>query len=516
MVSVPVGRWRRARALCAAGCVVAVASCGSDHKPTPLVPAGVYNLRIETPCAGLPAEIRTRTYLARIDGSTVTLSGATFWQHPTLGLKNTFPISVAGEQIILVLNQAAGIHLRGVIEETAPGRYFQISGTGTGSLRADPSGRDRIEGTLSAGFGWGENLLDDSKHVGCVQGTAGTFAFTPTTAAFPPPGVAFSLLKLEISGSLSMAPGETRQLVAVGHFTDGSTSDVTSKAGWNIAPATQALRITQSGLATALAFGEAPVDSFIMVPNLGPAVSDRREVVVVPPNTFRVSGRILTGTPAQAVFDAEVTVVSGPAAGLSARSDWDGRYALYGVVGDSELRVTKPGYASQFRSMNAQSHQTLDVTLPTVAMPNVSGAYTLTIRSDQTCESPVDPAVSVRTYTAVITQTGRALTVTLGGASFLVLGGRGNNFPGTLDPEEATFQLDDNFHFEDGGNPDVVELLGGNRVMMLFGTITTDVTPNRLSGRLNGSFWPADRASGTGFFWGQTCTSTRHEVVFSR
>jgi hypothetical protein len=265
-----------------------------------------------------------------------------------------------------------------------------------------------------------------------------------------------------------------------------------------------------------VAVGEAQVTAFTLIPNFGPAISDTREVVVVPPQTFRVKGRVLTGTPAQAVFDAEVTVVAGAATGLSARTDWDGRYALYGVSGPSEIRVTKAGYTNQLRAVHAQSHQTLDVTLPEVPVPNISGTYTLTFRSDQTCESPVDPAISVRTYTATIAQIGRALTVTLGGASFLVIEGRGNGFPGTLDPAQATFQLDDNFHFDIGGNPDVVELLGGNRVLMLFGRITADVTPNRLTGWLNGSFQPADRAAGSGFFWGPSCNSTRHEIVFAR
>jgi hypothetical protein len=333
--------------------------------------------------------------------------------------------------------------------------------------------------------------------------------------AFPEPRVAFYLVRLEMTAPMSIAPGETVQLTAMGHFTDGSSSDLTSEVQWHT-PFVNAVRLTKSGPATGVAFGEAMITSFVAIPNLLPNVFVRRELVVVPPQTFRVAGRVVTGNVAQPVFDVEVTVTAGPSTGLSAKTDWDGRYALYGVAGASEIRIHKSGYAPQVRSIDPQSHQTLDVTLPTVAVANVSGTYTLTIRSDQSCTDPVAADLSVRTYTASIAQTARQLTVTLSGASFLVIEGRGNGFPGTLDPEQATFGLDDNDHFEIGSNPDVVELTGGSRVLMLFGTITTDVTPNRLSGFLSGAFNAATRALISGFFWDQGCYSSRHEVVFSR
>jgi hypothetical protein len=209
-------------------------------------------------------------------------------------------------------------------------------------------------------------------------------------------------------------------------------------------------------------------------------------------------------------------VTSGPAADLSARTGWDGSYALYGVSGATEIRVSKAGYPSQLRSVAVQSHQTLDITLPAVAFPNVSGTYTMTLTADLGCSSPMDPPLNIRTYSANIVQSGRDLTVTLGGASFLVLENRGNGFPGTVDPEQVTFSLDDNNHFDIGSNPDVVELVGGLRVQMLFGKITTGITSNRLSGVLSGSITRADRAPLGGFFWGASCESSSHQVVFSR
>jgi hypothetical protein len=150
-------------------------------------------------------------------------------------------------------------------------------------------------------------------------------------------------------------------------------------------------------------------------------------------------------------------------------------------------------------------------------VPDVSGTYSLTITADAGCENPMPEPFTIRRYTAVITQTGRNLVVTLSGVPFFIRQDRGNGFPGLADPRQLAFQLDDNDHFGVGANMDVVEQLDGARVLFLFGTITTDVTPTRLTGTLNGSLQFADRAlPSNGFFWGASCDSRQHQVVFSR
>ena len=105
----------------------------------------------------------------------------------------------------------------------------------------------------------------------------------------------------------------------------------------------------------------------------------------------------------------------------------------------------------------------------------------------------------------------------LGGASFVVDDNLyGDRFPGTVDPDRAMFHLDDNNYWGHGGLPDVIEVLPDRRVLMFFGTITVDIAPNRLAGHLDGSFTPATLAPVAGFFWGENCQSSRHDVVFSR
>ena len=104
------------------------------------------------------------------------------------------------------------------------------------------------------------------------------------------------------------------------------------------------------------------------------------------------------------------------------------------------------------------------------------------------------PGNTARTYTATSAQNGRDVAVTLGGASFFVRDGKGNGFPGTVDPEQVTFLIkDDSDHFDYGTNLEVVELLGGTSVLIAFGRIVADIAPNRLSGLLSGSIIDGNR-----------------------
>jgi hypothetical protein len=492
------------------------AACGSPASPSARAVDGVYTLRIESTCAALPPEIRVRDYVASIEGSTVALSGSTFWMHPSRGLMNRFVLSAVGNHVALRFDSLTQSNLPTVVEETAPGSYFGIIGTGSGDVQTREGGAAAtISGTLTAGFGWGPNLADDRHHTGCGVSPA-TFRFARTTAPFVAPRVARTLIKLQVSGPEAVAPQATAQFAAMGEYPDGSIEDVTSAATWHRG-VSFAIDVAAGGRVTGRFVGESSVGATIPIPN-APPLGASREVIVVPGGTFRIAGRVTTGSPAQPVVNAVISVVSGPATGVSATTDWEGRYALYGVVGESGIRGAKDGFDAQVLSVPGSSHQTLNFELrQQAAFPNVSGTYTLTLSADPACANPIAPPRNVRTYTATIGQSGRVLTVALGGASFFVVEGRGNAFPGLVDPFQLTFQLDDNNHFDIGGNPDVVEQLGGASVMMLLGTITTDITANRLTGEFSGSFQPAERAlPSNGFFWGPACESTRHQVVFSR
>ena len=501
--------------------VAALVACGKSSlpgpSPNPAVLNGLYTLRIESDCAALPTEVRERTYIASITGTTVTLGGATFWKHPTRGLLNTFSIVSTGDTISLSLGQQAAPDVRGIVEETTEERFLGIVGTGSGSLRRPIGGQPSIEGSFSAGFGWGQNLMFDNQHVGCAAANhRATFRFTPGPTAFPAPRVANTMIRLHLNGPASVAPGHRVRFQAIGEMADGSTRDATDVANWQ--RSTSAIDLGLSGEVSGRHVGESMLTAWLSVPNLLSSLSDSVEVIVVPEGTVRLAGEVSTSNPTQPVAGATAEIVNGPSTGLATVTDWEGRYKLYGVAGAGSLRVSKDGYESQIREVSGSAHQAVNVTLPLVAaVPNVSGTYSLTIAADAGCEYPMPEPFTIRRYTAAITQTGRSLTVTLSGVPFFIREGRGNGFPGQADPGQLTFQLDDNDHFGVGANPDVVEQLNGARVLFLFGQITTDITPTRLTGALDGSLVFADRAlPSNGFFWGGFCVSKRHQVVFSR
>jgi hypothetical protein len=503
-----------------AGLCLAAAGCDGAPQPSPLTTGidGLYTLRIESTCAALPEDIRTRTYAASVAGGTVTLSNATFWMHPTRGLLNTMDIDAIDDRVALRLDSiSAPFIIKGIVEETSPETYFSIVGTGTGIISRPASGPVTIQGTLSSGVGWGANLLDDAQHVGCPAGHTATFRFTSGATTSAPPGVANTLIDLEVEGTSTVAPGQQVQMIAAGRLADGSTRDVTSRARWSRWPTT-AIDLASDGAVTGRALGESTVTATLSIPNYLGVLRDGHEVIVVSAGTVRVAGRITAGQAAQPVADASVRVVTGAAAGLATTTDWEGRYALYGVAGDSVLRVSKAGYVDEERRVDGSTHQTLDISMAGIAaVPDVSGRYTLTITADPACASPLPEPLNIRTYTAVISQVGRVLDVSLSGVPFFVVEGRGGGFPGLADPAELTFRLDDNDHFDIGSNLDVVEVLGGAKVLFVLGHITTTIAANRLTGTLNGRLQLADRAlPSNGFVWGASCDSSRHQVEFSR
>jgi hypothetical protein len=509
-------RTRASSAVIVTALAMVAAGCGGapPDGPSPALD-GIYALRVETSCAVLPADVRSRSYVAKIAGGNVTLSGAAFWMHPARGLLNVMQLQTAGDRVSLAFNQPITPDIRGIVEETSPGRYFGLVGTGTGTVTRMAGGGASIDGTFFAGFGWGENLLSETGHVGCPSGAGtSTFRFTPASAGFPPPIIAMSINRLEVAGPESVAPGATVQWTATGEMSDGTTRDLTNSVTWS--RSSFAVRILSPGAIAGLTIGEANVSASLVVPNLLAGVSASREIVVVPAGTVRVAGRVTTGAPAQPVAGATVTVAAGSAVGLQSTTDWDGRYRLYGIAGETEIRVIKDGYEIQARTVTGTSHQTLDVTLPAASIPNIAGDYTFTMTSDPACAGVIPASLAVRTYTATLTQNVRLVQVSLRGVPFNVREGRGAGFPGQVDPRQATFLLDDIDHFDTGANPDVFEQVSPTSLLALFGTMTVDIAPGRLSGTLNGLVTLATPATIAGFFWGPECLSTRHQVVFAR
>jgi hypothetical protein len=224
-----------------------------------------------------------------------------------------------------------------------------------------------------------------------------------------------------LAGPGEIAPGTSASFKAL-LDKSATLSDVSNEAQW-ISSNPSVLSV-DAGLAVGHVTGEATVTA-----RFQDLQTDAVPVMVVPAGTYRLRGRVFmetspTFTPGIPLVMARVEV---PAGGLSTTTDSQGRYALYGVPSDAEVRVSKEGFATAVVPVHLENHdQQIDTTLRSV----LSGQYTLTI-SPGTCSNgpPVPAHLLLRTYTAVFVQSGAQVQATLSGANLTVV-----TFSGAFSP----------------------------------------------------------------------------------
>ena len=90
-------------------------------------------------------------------------------------------------------------------------------------------------------------------------------------------------------------------------------------------------------------------------------------MIVLPAGTFRLSGIVVeSNTPAAVLSGARVEVTDGPRAGLSATTLSNGSYRLYGLSGDTQMRVTRNGFQPLVLNVPVSGHQTQNFDLSPV------------------------------------------------------------------------------------------------------------------------------------------------------
>lgn len=301
---------------------------------------------------------------------------------------------------------------------------------------------------------------------------------TPDRGSGSPLGPSLGLTRIVVAGPDAVPLGSTAQFTATAHQVDGSTRDFTNEAIWRSSNES-VLSLSSNGLATGHDRGEASVSA--VASGLSAVKS---EVMVLPPGTFRLMGAVRDeGVP---VSGAQMTVIGGEGAGLTTSTAEDGRYRLYGVAGDVEVRISRAGYLVETRRVQVVRHETVDFDLtPDGSLPNVAGSYTLTISAAGTCTTLPDKA-SVRTYRAILTQKGAEVTVSLEGADFLEQGpSRFNTFRGTVEPDRVTFRPGNDFYY----GPEVIERLptATSAYLTFFGIAVTAPSGSMRSGSLVGT-----------------------------
>jgi hypothetical protein len=482
------------RQLLAVALLIGAAGCGSPTQPSPVTSLnGVYLLTIDSSCPALPAELRRRTFFATIQGTNVTLSGSPFFWHPTRGLLNWMSIAVNGQSVTVRLETSAGLEILGIIDEPSPGQYWKIVGTGTGTIAPAPSTVPTIEGTLAVQVRAGADVSLFEQSVGCESGVPVTFRFQPSMTSAPAPhGGTPTVTKLSLSGPASVAPGATAQFAALATFSDGSSRDVTGDAAWFMPDTTSGIAaLVGSGLVQGRSIGEATLRATSSVPNTGDP-SSVVDVIVTPSGTVRIAGFVTTAGSFAPVAGAEVAVTSGQAMGLTTSTNWEGRYALFGIAGPTTFSVSKAGYGTEHRSVGGTTHEVLNVGLTPGALASVAGTYTVTMEADPACRAALPEPARLRTYQAALTQNVARVSFKLSGASFVV-----DEFEGSAEPNEVRFVLVDYWGYYWNGTPfpSVVETVSSNPWIQLVpsGRARLSVTPDGLAGELAGAIETFDR-----------------------
>jgi hypothetical protein len=321
------------------------------------------------------------------------------------------------------------------------------------------------------------------------------------------------LARLEIVGPRSVAPGESVQFTAVGHLSDGTTTAYSaSQTSW-LSQHSGVLAIDADGRASGGQAGETTLSVKVST------LSASTEIVVLPAGTFKLSVVVNEGSvPA---LDVKVEVLSGVGAGLVDLTPVNGRYDLYGVAGDAQIRISGSGYREliQHVFISEPTVVTVQVVL-SIERLDVSGNYVLTIEGDAPCQEALPDGLANRRYDAVITQVGPDVRVVLQGADFRFEGATRNSFSGRMDNEHIVFNLggfSDTFYaYSYEPRPDVMEHLGDAVYLYYVGGAVTSVSRRTLSGTFQGQIRQIEFRSPPTVKRLSECASNATSFVFSR
>jgi hypothetical protein len=313
------------------------------------------------------------------------------------------------------------------------------------------------------------------------------------------------------SPAVVLAPGASVQLTAKGYLADGTSRDVTQDATWRFAPWSGVAAVT-GGLIQAQRHG---TDMLIVEHGSGDnLVWAQKEVFVMSDGTFALRGSLRDASSGESISGATVSVVGNPFSTTQSRHD--GSYVLSSVPPAADIAASMPGYRSKVQRVALADHNTqLDFALEEeTSLTRLVGTYRLTLAADPHCSiqgTTFPDELRVRTYTAVLTQFGNELKVTLSGATFHPASGRA--FTGRVSPGLATFSLIATYWYTSLFDGDVLEQPSPSTVLTISGRATMSTTT--LAGELDGTFefQNLDEPPGSS---GSSCSSPNHQFRMSR
>ena len=240
----------------------------------------------------------------------------------------------------------------------------------------------------------------------------------------------------------------------------------------------------------------------------------KKEVLVISDGTFALRGSLRDASSGRSISGATVSVVNDPSS--TTQSGPDGTYVLSSVPPVADIAASLPGYRRKVQRVTLADHNSrLDFALDEeTPLARLAGTYRLTLAADPNCSiqgAAFPDDLRVRTYTAVVTQLGNELTVTLSGATFHPDSWKA--FSGRVFPGLATFSLIAGYWMTSAFDGDVLEQPWPRTVLSIAGRAT--MSTSTLAGELNGTFGfqNLDEAPGSS---GSSCTSSNHQFRMSR
>jgi hypothetical protein len=335
-----------------------------------------------------------------------------------------------------------------------------------------------------------------------------TSPFGPTA----PSPAQVTLIRLDIVGLRAVAPGESIQLRVVGQMSDGSTASDLGQVQWQIQHKNVA-SVDTSGLLTGLQSGET------LLVAVAKGRNTSTQLMVIPTGTFKLTVVVNEGS--SPALDVRVEVLAGVGAGLFDVTSEAGRYVLYGVAGAAEIRVSGNGYRERKERLVVTEHTVVTIeVVPLRDRVDVSGTYTLSIEGDAACQARLSSGLGSRRYTAVVTQSGPNVTVSLSGANFNHFGVTRNTFLGRIDGQNQNIVFNvtgivDPYYYYDL-RPDVMENLGDGVFLYFFGGAVTSISGTSLSGTFKGRIRHVRYQGPFNYTRLGECSSTQASFVLSR
>ena len=317
----------------------------------------------------------------------------------------------------------------------------------------------------------------------------------------PPPPTTIVANNLTVPGPApAVGPGETARVPAIARFSDGSERDVADEATWT--SSLPQIATVERGVITGRALGRTTIRA-----QFG-GLSSSLRIVVQPAGTFIVSGSVVEPGPFN-VGMATVAVLGSP---NQVTANSGGFYELFGVSGTVTLRVSKPDYLDETRTLTVTSDQRVDLEIRPMASPTrVAGTYRVTLTVPASCGLMPDDQ-RTRTYTAAIEQNAARLFIELRDANFVRDSSSRvvrNTFEGKVSGNRVLFTwgVGSSYYYYDSVG--VEELLAGGQVLQIWGSTETQAGQT-MSGNLVGGF---------GYREGNRtnhCSTSSAPVVFTR